>query len=95
MDLGVFPEQNNGKTPPNVTAYGDGQATQLVTDFQSLVSGVQQHGCGLEAQLESWYRFLIVPDPYGSITLTSDSPLLALLPVSRVPGPQFGTGASA
>ena len=66
--------KNTGKTPPNVTPYGDGQETQLVSDFQSLVLGVQQHGCGLEAQLESWYRFLVQPDPYDSITLSSDNP---------------------
>jgi hypothetical protein len=33
---------------------------------------VQQHGCGLEAQLESWYRFLVQPDPWQSITRSSD-----------------------
>ncbi|HEY1960079.1 MAG TPA: hypothetical protein VGH28_30930 [Polyangiaceae bacterium] len=57
--------KNAGKTPPNVTPYTD--STQLVTDFTSLIKGVQQAGCGLEAQLESWYRFLVQPDPYGSI----------------------------
>ncbi len=66
--------KNAGKTPPNVTAYSDGQETQLVTDFGSLVSGVQQHGCGLEAQLESWYRFLVQPDPWDAITMSSDNP---------------------
>src|SRR6185295_14370134 len=50
--------KNAGKTPPNVTAYSDGQETTLEADFKGLVQGVQQHGCGLEAQLESWYRFL-------------------------------------
>jgi hypothetical protein len=70
---------NAGKSPPNVTPYGDGQAAQLVGDFQSLVSGVQQDGCGLEAQLESWYRFLVQPDPWDSITLTSDNPPKAQL----------------
>ncbi|HSQ66066.1 MAG TPA: hypothetical protein VLM85_22745 [Polyangiaceae bacterium] len=58
---------NAGKTPPNVTIYNDGQQTQLIDDFKSLVQGVQERGCGLEAQLESWYRFLIQPDPYNAI----------------------------
>src|SRR6185295_2610506 len=53
--------KNAGKTPPNVTPYSDGQEGQLETDFKALVQGVQQHGCGLEAQLESWYRFLVQP----------------------------------
>ena len=43
---------NSGQPAPNVTVYSDGQSSQLVTDFQALVTGVQQHGCGLEAQLE-------------------------------------------
>ncbi len=71
--------KNAGKTPPNVTPYSDGQETQLITDFKSLVQGVQEHGCGLEAQLESWYRFLIQPDPYDSIELSSDNPPKASL----------------
>jgi hypothetical protein len=62
---------NAGKTLPNVTAYGDGQQAQLLTDFQSLVTGVQNHGCGLQAPLESWYRFLVQPDPYDSIVVGS------------------------
>jgi len=71
--------KNAGKTPPNVTAYSDGQEAALETDFKSLVQGVQQHGCGLEAQLESWYRFLVQPDPYDTIQLSSDNPPRASL----------------
>jgi len=66
--------KNAGKSPPNVTPYSDGQEQSFVTDFQSLVTGVQQHGCGLEAQLESWYRFLIQPDPYDHLERSTDSP---------------------
>ena len=43
----------------------------LSTDFQQLVVGVHQFGCGIESQLESWYRFLIQPDPYASLDTTS------------------------
>ena len=43
--------------------------TKLNTDFQALVTGVAQNGCGLEAQLESFYRFLIQPDPWVSVKL--------------------------
>jgi hypothetical protein len=71
--------KNAGKTPPNVTPYSDGQETALETDFKSLVQGVQQHGCGLEAQLESWYRFLVQPDPYDSIQLDTNNPPRASL----------------
>ncbi len=43
----------------------------LNADFQSLVTGVQQYGCGLEAQLESWYRFLVEPAPWDSISVAA------------------------
>jgi hypothetical protein len=32
-------------------------------DFQALVRSVGQNGCGWEASLEAWYRFLIDPAP--------------------------------
>ncbi len=44
----------------------------LATDFSALVLGVQEFGCGLEAQLESWYRFLVQPDPYDHLQLVND-----------------------
>jgi hypothetical protein len=63
--------KNAQKPLPNVTPYTNGDSAPFVADFQSLVEGVQQHGCGLEAQLESWYRFLIQPDPYNTIDFTT------------------------
>jgi hypothetical protein len=42
----------------------------LSTNFQKLVGGVEQKGCGLEAQLESFYRFLIQPDPWKMVTVS-------------------------
>jgi hypothetical protein len=60
-----------GKTSsPNVPFEPD-HAT-LDADFQTLVTGVQEEGCGLEAQMESWYRFLVQPDPYDSIQVNPD-----------------------
>ena len=41
----------------------------IVPSLRDLVIGVGQVGCGYEAQLESWYRFLIDPEPYKDITL--------------------------
>ncbi len=69
--------KNANKPTPNVTPYTDGNATTITADFTSLIEGVQQHGCGLEAQLESWYRFLVQPDPYATIDFSSDSPPVA------------------
>jgi len=45
--------------------------TMLKTDFASMVGGVGVFGCGIESQLESWYRFLVQPDPYDSLTLAN------------------------
>lgn len=45
-------------------------AAVLGADLEKIVRGVGQQGCGLEAQLESWYRFLVDPDPY--LTITND-----------------------
>lgn len=43
--------------------------SELSTNFEAMVRGVGQNGCGLEAQLESMYRFLIQPDPWDAIRL--------------------------
>ncbi|MBX3210958.1 MAG: hypothetical protein KF850_02900 [Labilithrix sp.] len=51
----------------------------LEDDIAALVSGVGTSGCGLEAQLESWYRFLVEPDPYRTIVGPGASPELALV----------------
>lgn len=49
-------------TPP-----GEGNAEALVASVSDLVVGTGQVGCGFEAQNESWYRFLVDPEPYLSI----------------------------
>jgi len=64
-------DSNNGKSPSPGAAPIDDVA-QLQRDFQDLVAGVGQRGCGVESQLESWYRFLIQPDPYESLATTPD-----------------------
>jgi hypothetical protein len=51
--------------PPNPT----GDVAKLNAAFQSIVLGDDQTGCGLEAQMESWYHFLIAPDPWVKIIL--------------------------
>ncbi|MBI4704894.1 MAG: hypothetical protein HY744_27635 [Deltaproteobacteria bacterium] len=51
---------------------GQGDAQKLVADLESMVRGVGEEGCGLEAQLESWYRFLVDPEPYQSIAVGAD-----------------------
>jgi hypothetical protein len=41
---------------------------QFNAAFQNLVSSVGENGCGWEASLESWFRFLIDPRPYQGLT---------------------------
>jgi len=52
-----------------VLALGVGGVEQLVTDAADLIAGVGEDGCGLEAQLESAYRFLVQPDPWAEVRL--------------------------
>jgi hypothetical protein len=48
--------------PKNPSATPDeSQLPQFEADLGALVSGVGQDGCGYEAQLESWFRFLVEP----------------------------------
>jgi hypothetical protein len=58
-------------------AYGGGAPKDieaLVAATGELVGGTaSETGCGLEAQLESAYRFLVQPDPWAKITLDSFS----------------------
>jgi hypothetical protein len=73
--LNWFPStnpKNAGKTAsPGAPPLSD--PTQLITDFTSLIQGVGNYGCGIESQLESWYRFLVQPDPYASLSLDSSN----------------------
>jgi hypothetical protein len=58
-----------GPATPIQNAGMTGAAGTLEGDFSSLVSGVGVFGCGIESQMESWYRFLIQPDPYETLGL--------------------------
>jgi hypothetical protein len=48
-----------------------GSENALVADVQSMIGGAGMWGCGVESPLESWYRFLIQPDPYQSLASAS------------------------
>ncbi|EYF02328.1 hypothetical protein [Chondromyces apiculatus] len=64
---------------PGVADPGDGEAdldadseldlnaTALIPVLTDMVIGVGQEGCGYEAALESWYRFLVDPEPSTSL----------------------------
>ena len=48
---------------PKKPAMNDDDLTQAGGIFTDMVSATNEMGCGLEAQLESWFRFLIDPVP--------------------------------
>ncbi len=82
--LSWFPSvvSNKTATPPPTTPIttvgAPGMAGSLVGDFTAMISGVHEHGCGFEAQNEAWYRFLIQPDPFDSITKDSTGKFASL-----------------
>jgi hypothetical protein len=47
----------------------DANNLALVTSLTDMVIGAGQVGCGYEAQLEAWYRFLVDPSPVDEVTL--------------------------
>ncbi|HEY8943552.1 MAG TPA: hypothetical protein VIM73_04790, partial [Polyangiaceae bacterium] len=53
-------------TPP-----GENNAATLNTNFSNMIEAVGEHGCGYEASLEAWYRFLVDPEPPASVTKTN------------------------
>jgi hypothetical protein len=51
---------------------GEKDAAHLAQQFGDMVRAAGEDGCGYEASLESWYRFLIDPEPPSSIGLGAD-----------------------
>ena len=49
-------------TPP-----GDPDLQNVSLTLQAAITGVGETGCGFEAPLEAWYRFLIDPEPYARL----------------------------
>jgi len=48
---------------------GESNPANLNTAFQNMIAAVGEHGCGYEASLESWYRFLVDPEPPVDVVL--------------------------
>ena len=65
--LAWFPALGNTGSSPVTPPATLTTSAALEGDFAEIVGGAGQSGCGLESQLESWYRFLIQPDPYAQI----------------------------
>ncbi len=46
---------------------GTADAPQFKTDFTNMVKASGETGCGFEASLEAWYRFLVDPNPPDTV----------------------------
>ncbi|MEM9693209.1 MAG: hypothetical protein AAGA56_11735 [Myxococcota bacterium] len=57
---------------------GESNSETLITNLGQLVQGTGEAGCGYEATLEAWYRFLVDPDPYEEIALNDANPAEAV-----------------
>jgi hypothetical protein len=62
---------NPSHNPP-----GDTDLTALSDKLTTMVGGAGEVGCGYEAQLEAWYRFLVDPDPYESVVVQNGQAVL-------------------
>ena len=58
-------------TPPKGNPPGESNATSLKLQFQDHVMAAGEIGCGYEASLEAWYRFLIDPVPPAKMVVNS------------------------
>jgi len=50
----------------------------LARDTAAQINAAKEHGCGYEAQLESWYRFLVDPEPVTTMSNTGDNGALSM-----------------
>ena len=65
---------------PAETVLGDVNTPgTLLGDFADMIAGVHSGGCGYTAQNEAWYRFLAQPDPFDTISISTDGRNLASL----------------
>lgn len=48
---------------------GEKNLDNFIANLGKMVVGTGQIGCGFESQMESWYRFLVDPEPYDKITV--------------------------
>jgi hypothetical protein len=52
---------------PGVSSH-ETSADEFIGDFASHVRTAGERGCGYEASLEAWYRFLVDPEPVAEVT---------------------------
>ncbi|MEZ4293429.1 MAG: hypothetical protein R3B70_00510 [Polyangiaceae bacterium] len=65
-----------GEADLDVDTASDANMTALVPSLREMVLGVGQIGCGYEAQMEAWYRFLVDPTPPEEVTIDDNGAVL-------------------
>ena len=50
----------------------EAQMDSIIENLRKIVIGVGETGCGYEASMEAWYRFLVQPDPWQTVELQGD-----------------------
>ncbi|WP_438022289.1 hypothetical protein [Sorangium sp. So ce233] len=68
QDRGFLAWDANGSHDP----VGDSDPVALATKLGNIVQGVGQAGCGFEAPLESFYRFLVDSEPYQTMAIENE-----------------------
>jgi hypothetical protein len=68
-DYNLMAHLRTSAAAPNGVLTLNGGVDKLLADTEAIVRGVGQNGCGLEAQLETAYRFLVQPDPWVTVKL--------------------------
>lgn len=58
--------RGGGAEPGFLTWTGTG-ADELTAAFAAQIAAAGEHGCGSEAVLESWYHFLVDPEPWSAL----------------------------
>lgn len=59
--------------PAKYSPPGDSSPVAFTNKFTAMVTSAGEHGCGFEASLEAWYRFLIDPEPPENVVLPDGS----------------------
>jgi hypothetical protein len=64
---------------------GESDGAAFTTKFTNMVTSSGEHGCGYEASLESWYRFLIDPEPPAAIEVVGSLARPKVDPTTMMP----------
>ncbi len=75
-NLSSFQDQGFLWWDPDAKYGGETDAASLISSFQAHVQAAGEQGCGYEASLEAWYRFLVDPEP--PLDVTTDGSVILL-----------------